>query len=152
MCLRLLLATIHIFNMQAQVEGGIHPNLCSSLSVGVQRHLMQPLGGIPWYTAGKISEVEVTQAEISSKRFFFQKYSLEKHPETAVPHRQSGFCVPGMTTLWCACRGQQHGWVKHVRHCSEIASQDYALLWGINNSRAACQSSSFISQILDKYF
>lgn len=70
-CLGLLLATIHIFNMQAQVKRGIYPNLCSSLSAEDQKHLLTQPGQSECDSmrySRKISEVEATQAE-----FFFQK-------------------------------------------------------------------------------
>lgn len=65
-CLWLLLATIHIFNMQAQVKRGIYPNLCSSLSVEDQKHLLtQP--GQSECDSMRYSR-KATQAEL-----FFQK-------------------------------------------------------------------------------
>lgn len=134
------------FDIQAQVKRGIYPNHCSSLSVGIQRHLLMQPGQFEHDSMGysrTISEKEATQAEISSKSFFFQKHSLQKLPPSPVPRRQSGFCVPGMTTSWCAGRGQEHGWVEHVRHCSEIASQNHALLWGIENSVLKCCLTGF---------
>lgn len=75
MCLGLLLATIHTFNMQAQVGRGICPNLCSSLSGGVQRPLLIQPGQFEHNSMEykrKNSEEEATQTEISSKNTFWR--------------------------------------------------------------------------------